>query len=803
MTTITSTELRIASQLGLNTGVGVSSTSSNDGVLETRNQIASGFAAENHIDSANLNWVGLQDSLSQGMSQIAFVQLTDEVLGQLESKLIELKVELEGAADSQKLTTIESEISRLVGENQILQTESVNIMSSGADISQKASLTSIKDYASYLNIDGLDVPEEMLFIEVNMQDVVNAHHDPATCPYCQMDSGFSDGDIEAPLFAPTSTTTELSSLDNSVPTDDAIATLVGATKWDTSSGAVPVTWSLYNNTAPYDDWAYAQVGYEETASPMTAFETDIQSAFALWDKASDLEFLQVTETANEVGEIRVAYTDFVKPGSAAWAWLPNEYAYGGDAWFDKGQATNQSFTVGSYGFYTALHEFGHSIGLSHPFDSSSLSGDTLTNTEDNRRMTIMSYNQSKYDRNYLPTSITFTLNGSGGYSWSTSSTTVNAVTPMVYDVAAVEYLYGVSTDVETGNTNHTANLSGFSTIVDSDGIDAIDASAETTTSIINLTSGSFSSIGLTTREALADALVASALSQAVAQGGTISSNDQASIKTTLLNYFSALDSSSIYGDAIYTGQDNLAIAYSATIENAIGGSGSDIIQGAHGVDNAIKGGLGNDDIDGMGGTDTAVYDGNYADFTITHNADGTITVVDNNAGDDDEGTDTLTSIEAIEFADLTYDTTAQTTTSTVTSALVSGTPADGITAGAPTTSTTPSGTTALPHGYTSLALSDIATLSGASAALEVVDRALSTVGAERARFGAVGNRLEYAASNLLSRIEHTTAAKSRIMDADYAVETTKLLREQIRQQVATVILGQANMSTQQVTQLLK
>jgi hypothetical protein len=126
---------------------------------------------------------------------------------------------------------------------------------------------------------------------------------------------------------------------------------------------------------------------------------------------------------------------------------------------------------------------------------------------------------------------------------------------------------------------------------------------------------------------------------------------------------------------LYTGADNVGIAFSATIENAIGGAGNDTITG-NTANNAIKGGLGNDTIDGGSGTDTAVFAGAKADYTITGLGTATITVVDNNAADGDEGTDTLTNIQFLEFSDLTVDTsdaTGATTTSTGTGAIASAT----------------------------------------------------------------------------------------------------------------------------------
>jgi len=88
-------------------------------------------------------------------------------------------------------------------------------------------------------------------------------------------------------------------------------------------------------------------------------------------------------------------------------------------------------------------------------------------------------------------------------------------------------------------------------------------------------------------------------------------------------------------------------------------------------------------------------------------------------------------------------------------------------------------------------------------ALGKVDTALSEVEAWRARMGATANRLRFATENLENKIEKQTAANSRILDADYAVESANLARAQILQQGSTAMLAQANASTQNVLDLLK
>ena len=73
----------------------------------------------------------------------------------------------------------------------------------------------------------------------------------------------------------------------------------------------------------------------------------------------------------------------------------------------------------------------------------------------------------------------------------------------------------------------------------------------------------------------------------------------------------------------------------------------------------------------------------------------------------------------------------------------------------------------------------------------------------RATLGATINRLEYAADNLANVSQNTSASRSRILDADYASETTELARTQIIQQAGTAMLSQANQQAQSVLALLK
>jgi len=98
---------------------------------------------------------------------------------------------------------------------------------------------------------------------------------------------------------------------------------------------------------------------------------------------------------------------------------------------------------------------------------------------------------------------------------------------------------------------------------------------------------------------------------------------------------------------------------------------------------------------------------------------------------------------------------------------------------------------------------DITTREGANLAMLIVDRAIGQVSSDRAQLGAVQNRLDSTISNLSTTVENANAARSRILDADFAMETASLSRNQVLQQAGTSILAQANQQPQQVLSLLQ
>jgi flagellin len=103
----------------------------------------------------------------------------------------------------------------------------------------------------------------------------------------------------------------------------------------------------------------------------------------------------------------------------------------------------------------------------------------------------------------------------------------------------------------------------------------------------------------------------------------------------------------------------------------------------------------------------------------------------------------------------------------------------------------------------SLGIADVDLASNAKISIVHLDDALTYINSQRASLGAQMSRLETTIGNLSTSVESAVASQSRIVDADYAVETASLTRAQILQQAGIAILAQANSSRQLVLNLLR
>ena len=98
---------------------------------------------------------------------------------------------------------------------------------------------------------------------------------------------------------------------------------------------------------------------------------------------------------------------------------------------------------------------------------------------------------------------------------------------------------------------------------------------------------------------------------------------------------------------------------------------------------------------------------------------------------------------------------------------------------------------------------DVSTVSGANQAIVAIDAAIETISKSQANSGALNNRMDYIVTNLSEASQNMSASRSRILDTDYATETSSLAKQQIISQAATAMLAQANQQPQSVLSLLK
>ena len=551
-------------------------------------------------------------------------------------------------------------------------------------------------------------------LEVDMVTLSHATHNPTICPHCALAEvqQVDNPDMLSPLEATVSNSSSANSVGynsnsaaaSSVANYEEINTLLLSTNWDVGVGEA-LSYSYfqlnsdgtngYPSTAAYnvtgvdiDSLTESNVDDNSTDTDRdTNNSTYLDQAFGLWDDIVDFNFEKIIEASTsgstDAGEMRVAFTNR-SSDAAAFAIQPGTGVPNGDVWFEEedNSSFDPSFNFSNFGqdsdsdgiadasavisragmgdsgysFRSAMHEIGHAIGLSHPFDQSSFTGNTLASSKDLMRNTIMSY--TNLDRNSY---ISFSPKNSGvvlgtydyqdydsidmtgANSYAYGEKRIYASTPMLYDIEAAQYMYGEEQTSGQGRDGNNAyayddKAMVIQTIIDSGGTDTIDASRVTRDSIINLTPGSFSSIGIYSR--------ADQLADIQAQAG-------ATVKSNVETFMNTLDGNAATGDAIYTGEDNVAISTKTYIENATGGSGDDTITGNH-LNNTIIGGAGNDTIDGGDGDgDLVSYDGNRSAYSMSYDsATGVTTVIHTGVDTDSDGvddTDTITNVEYITF----------------------------------------------------------------------------------------------------------------------------------------------------------
>ncbi len=358
-----------------------------------------------------------------------------------------------------------------------------------------------------------------------------------------------------------------------------------------SEGRLVVTYSFLQKVPDY--YASGATERQNFIEYNDSMRDGARRALAIWQSVTNITFVEVPDPTG--GVIRFGTAD-LPDDVGAWAYLPGSstpmnQGLPGDVWLNNNGfpdnaplgpaswAAHSNQVESGWGFFVHLHELGHANGLMHPFDVSTLP--KLPPATDNTSFSVMSY--SNY-RNFV--------NDIGG-------TEKYASTPMMYDIAAMEAIYGAQPSNNDGNTVYQYGAGDdaavLQTIYDTSGIDTFDASNQVRGVEIDLAPGSFSSIGRYQRATI-----------------------------TPLGLV----------DVTTNAEDNIGIAFSTTIENAVGSSFDDVIHGNN-VANEIRGGWGDDEIDGLDGDD--YLSGQHGDdiYKVTV-ANGSDMIADEGSNTDDD-----------------------------------------------------------------------------------------------------------------------------------------------------------------------
>ncbi len=369
-----------------------------------------------------------------------------------------------------------------------------------------------------------------------------------------------------------------------------VAELYSGHKWEDDTHTI--TYS-FNATLPDEYSDKDSQNWEELNS------TQKDAVHNIMDGLSNLLNVNFEEVPGNSGMIRYNLID-MDDRLAGYAYYPGPYNKDGDIFLSREvfntEKDYQDLTPGTIGFEAIAHETGHALGLKHPFDDYP----TLPKDLDDTNHTIMSYTDKN---NIVPV---FTQQSDG---LSVSYKIIEPQFYSLYDVSALQAVYGANTTTNIGNDIYTLNYSDHKlyTIWDAGGNDTIDLSQNRGHDIIDM------------------------------HDGTINSADYYTIDETISLYQTGVGESyyddwiqqkieDLYNDQeLYEGENNLTIVTGVVIENLYTGNNADVVEDnetdnhifTNGVDDEIYlGNGGYDYIDGGDGFDIVILNESYTDINV-------------------------------------------------------------------------------------------------------------------------------------------------------------------------------------------
>lgn len=352
-------------------------------------------------------------------------------------------------------------------------------------------------------------------------------------------------------------------------------TLASGGDWqDTPGVKLTLDFSFMDSAPAYGSSAEKGVNF---ASMTSEQRSAVREVLQLYENVLNIDFVESPDSP----DVELRFARNFQSGSSGYAYLPsagqplgpgNDEA--GDVWLDRGMDTT-GIVPGNFTFETLIHEVGHALGLKHPFVTPSLTQAGHAD-EDSTQFTVMSYT----DR---PASGTVSVTESG-LSRSVQAGGVGNFTPMIYDIAVLQGMYGVNAATEGGASTYTFPAEPFCrTIWDGGGVDTIDVSAFDRDQVVDLLPGHFSSVGV------------------------IGFQLNGVWQTRIPDWYDPRDFNADHPEWFTPtyGTHNLSIAYGTFIENAVGGGGNDTLVG-NSAANVLRGGAGADTFvfNGPGQVDT-------------------------------------------------------------------------------------------------------------------------------------------------------------------------------------------------------